>query len=260
MNRRLSPRETLVGASLKLGVIASGMLGITQHSVDLTGGFVDSIFVAYTTQTNIWAAATCLVFLSIDLSTRGTRRLPQWLYVIKYVATTSILLTWFGFAVLLSPTVPIEYLVSPSNIFLHNLTPILALLDFVLFDRQYDPYGKPALFTLIMPIAYVLFFIAAYELTGRLPAPYFFLDYQKCGWLRIGADGIGVVYWVLMLSVVLIGMGAGILDLRGQCREKPVVFSVIVIAAMLGLSVVCALISLLLPASQIVRSNGPLPH
>ena len=63
--------------------------------------------------------------------------LPQCLYVIKYMFTTSVLLTRMVSGVLLTLTMSIAYLVSLSNILLHNLTPSLALLDFILFDREY---------------------------------------------------------------------------------------------------------------------------
>ncbi len=238
MEGQLSRREVLLGVCLKLGVIASCVLGILQHSVDVSQGFMDSIFMAFTTQSNIWAAAICFVFLSIDLVTSGRRGVPRWLYVLKYMATTSVLLTWIVFAVLLSPTVPIGYLVSPSNLLLHNLTPMLALLDFVLFDREYNPPKAHALFGLVMPLGYMVFFFGAYELSGRLPVPYFFLDYRTVGWLSVGADGIGVVYWVLILVGVLLGIGVGILDLKQQCRRRPLRCAVTVVAGMVGLSVV----------------------
>jgi len=246
MNGQLSRRELLVGACLKVGVIASCVLGILQHSVDVSQGFMDSIFMAFTTQSNIWAAAICLVFLCIDLVTRGRRGVPRWLTIVKMMATTSVLLTWIVFAVLLSPTVPISYLVSPSNVLLHNLTPMLALLDFVLFDRGYNPRKRHALFGLIIPLAYMVFFFAVYELSGRLPVPYFFLDYRTLGWLSIGANGIGVVYWMLILVGVVLGMGVGMLELKERCQTELLRCAVMVVAGMVGLSVVFGIVGVAL--------------
>jgi hypothetical protein len=247
VNHQPSPTEVLAGIGLKLGVIASCVLGIMQHSVDISEGFMDSIFMAFTTESNIWVAAMCFVFLCIDLVTKGRRGVPQWLYAVKYMTTTSVILTWLAFAVLLSPTMNVGYLVSPSNILLHNVTPMLAVLDFILFDGNYDPPRKPSSFALVMPLAYGLFFFAAYELSGRLPVPYFFLDYKTYGWLRVDARGIGVVYWILVLSAVLLGIGGGILNLKKRCHEKPLTCSMLVLAAMPGLSLVFALISVLRP-------------
>jgi len=238
------------GFVLKLAVIASCVLGIMQHSVDLSQGFMDSIFMAFTTESNIWAAAICFVFLCIDLVTQGKRSVPQWLYAIKYMATTSVILTWLVFAVLLTPTMNVRYLVSPSNILLHNVTPMLAVLDFVLFDRAYDPPRRQSLFALVLPLAYMMFFFAAYELSGRLPVPYFFLDYKRYGWLGIGARGIGVLYWVLILSGVLLGLGVGILSLKKRCPGKPLTCFLIVTVVMPGVSLVFALLSVLLPGAS----------
>jgi len=173
---RLSAKKLSVGTGLKLGVIASSVLDIAQYSPDLSRGFLDSILMAFTTESNIWVAAVCFMFLGIDLVTNGKRGVPQ----------------------------------------------------------ENRPSKKHALLALVMPLAYLLFFFAAYELTGRLPVPDFFLDYETYGWLRIGASGIGVVHWVLVLVDVLLGIGVGVVKLRARCQETPLRRSITVIAAMLG--------------------------
>ena len=68
-----SAKEVCIGTGLKCGVVASCVLGIGQHSLDTSRGFMDSIFMAFTTESNIWVAGVCFVFLGIDLVTKGKR-------------------------------------------------------------------------------------------------------------------------------------------------------------------------------------------
>jgi hypothetical protein len=229
---------------LKLGVITSCVTGILQHDVTLSGGFMNSIFKAFTMQSNIWVASICFVFLIATLFARGKTALPDWLYVLKFMFTTSVLLTWFVFAVLLTPLMPAAYLVSSSNLFLHNLTPILALLDFTNFETEYLPRKKQIWTVLIMPLLYMIFFFSAYALTGELPVPYFFLDYQTLGWFSFGSLGPGVVYWIGMLLLVLLGLGGLARELKSRCQEQPLRVSLAALALMIGLPLASALISL----------------
>lgn len=239
-------RQKNIAASvlLKLGVAASCWIGINQHDVSLSGGFMDSIYKAFTMQSNIWIAAICLVFLGFDWINKGTRKIPQWLHAIKFMFTTSVLLTWLVFAVLLTPMMNLNYLLSPSNLFLHNITPMLALLDFINFDQDSKVNRSHLGLGLVMPLLYMIFFFSAYEITGKLPVPYFFLDYKKLGWVGFGAEGFGVVYWVGLLLLVLIGIGAAVLKLKSTAGRRPFMVSGVVVVGMACSSIIFSLMSL----------------
>jgi len=223
-----------VSATLKLGVVASCCIGIAQHDLGLSRGFMDSILKAFTMQSNIWIAAGCLVFLTFEIAQRGARRVPAWLHALKFMFTTSALLTWIVFAVLLAPTMNRAYLLSPSNLCLHNLTPALALLDQINLDADSPMAAKRLWLTLIMPLLYTVAFFMAYEITGELPVPYFFLDYRAYGWFGVGPDGIGVLYWIALLGAVLIGIGAAVRRLQAAAQRRPLATSAIAVLAMMG--------------------------
>jgi hypothetical protein len=243
---KLSMSQTKLAVSIlfKLGVMVSCWIGINQHDLSLSDGFMDSIFKAFTMQSNIWMAVICLVFLGFDWIQKGNRKIPQWLHAIKFMFTTSALLTWLVFAVLLTPMMNINYLLSPSNLFLHNLTPILALLDFIIFDQDSRISHRHLGLGLIMPLLYAIFFFSAYEITGKLPVPYFFLDYKKLGWVGFGAEGIGVAYWVGLLLLALIGIGAVALKLKVTAERRPLLVSGVVLVGMVSLSIIFSLVSL----------------
>lgn len=236
--------RSILSIALKLGIIASCCTGLFQHDLGVSGGFMRSIFKAFTMQSNIWVAAICFVFLIYELFARAKGPLPDWLYVLKFMFTTSVLLTWIVFAVLLTPFMNAAYLLSTSNLCLHNLTPVLALLDFINFDTGYTPRRKPLWSATIMPLLYTLFFFTAYEITGEPPVPYFFLDYKTLGWFSVGAGGLGVAYWIVILLLVLLGLGAAAFKLKALCRAKPLAVSLGTIAVMTGLPLVSAVVSL----------------
>lgn len=214
------------GTALKLGVIVSCFLGIFLQITAKGGSFMSSapIFLYFTIQSNIWIAVICAVFLIADLARKGRGPVAGWLYVLKFMFTVSVLLTFVVFAVLLAPLMPRSYLLSPSNIFLHDITPILALLDFILFDYRYTGRGRHMFFGTIMPLGYGVFVLLLSRLAGvrfnGAAAPYFFLDYEKLGWFRIGPGGPGVAYWFAMIALVVLGIGFTLLKIKEARRRK----------------------------------------
>jgi len=224
MKTELSKTTWTVGLWLKLGVIVSAYTGIASHFEPNGGSFMgsDSVFLYYTIQSNIAIAAICLIFLVIDALGNGHRSIPNWLYAAKFTATVGILLTFLVFSLLLIPLVPPGYLTSKSNIFLHNLAPLLALADFLLCDTAYRSTRRHTWLGLILPGAYLIealaLSFAGVRFSGKL-VPYFFLDYQELGWLRISAEGIGVVYWVLLLNLALLGIGFGLLWVKEKRKN-----------------------------------------
>lgn len=225
--------QSIRSIGLKTAIVASALVGVWQHKPDLSNGFMNSVYKAFTIQSNLWIAGASLVLISLELlhllpgrqnmpipGTNGI--IPAWLRVLRFMFLTSILLTWSVFAVLLTPFQTRSYLFSPSNILLHNLTAILALLDYLLDSREAGIHPRALPTALIMPLAYTIFFVSAYEITGRLPVRYFFLDYQKYGWFKVGNGGIGVMYWILILLCVLLALGALVRRLRRLAGKRPI--------------------------------------
>ncbi len=78
--------------------------------------------------------------------------------------------------------------------------------------------------TLIMPLLYTIAFFGAYEITGELPVPCFFLDYRVYGWFRVATKGMGVLDWIVF-AVVLIGVGAAARRLQAGAQRRPLAIS-----------------------------------
>lgn len=223
-------RQKVIGNILKICIILSCTAGIVLHIVNDDSGFMNRIFLAFTIQSNIWIALICMVFLLTGLIIKK-HAIPEWLHILKFMFTVSILLTYLVFAVLLTPFMHWSYLISLSNILLHTITAILALADFLLDSYVYATKKRTLVTTgLIMPFLYSIFFFIYYEITNQMPVPYFFLDFKKYGWFNIGQQGISVIYWMAVLCAVLVLTGYVILWLKeknNNISKRTVIYAAI---------------------------------
>ena len=208
---------------LKTAVLLLGVLGqaasIRQHHF-MSGNH----FLYYTNLTNAFIILLMAALILYDWKARRTgepMELPGWLQQARFILTTAILLTFVGFSLLLIPLVDRDYLLSPSNLLVHNAVPLLAGVDYVLFSGQ---DSKPRIWTaLVGPSVYVLFALAlalgGHRFHGSV-APYFFLDYEKLGWLKAEEGRLGVVYWLIILGALQLLIGRILAGLRRLVSNK----------------------------------------
>lgn len=239
----MNQRKLRIG--LNLAIIFSCLIGVLLQllgSANFMGAAL-VIFRAFTVQSNVWVAVIATVFLVADLKHKYD--IPQWIYHLKYMFTVSILLTYTVFAVILSPVMTSIYLWSPSNWFLHSFTPIFSLASFLLLDAKHIKRGKPVLLALIMPIGYAIFFLSYYHLVGSQPVSYFFLDYKVLGWFTISSSGLGVAYWIMLISLLILGFGYGVVYALHRLKNERTKTKIILFVAisMLGLSLMMTLLN-----------------
>jgi len=91
-----------------------------------------------------------------------------------------------------------------QNVLLHTVTPLLALLDWLLVGVE-RPRWRWAAAWLTYPLAYLVFTLARGALVHRYPYP--FLDVGPLGYAGVGivAAVLCLVFWLLGLLVVAVG-------------------------------------------------------
>jgi len=183
----------------------------------------------FTIQSNIWILITMIIFLiyAILEVVRGPKEIPLALRKMKFVFTVSITLTFIVFALLLSPWMPISYLTSPSNICIHFLAPIMAIIDFLYFDQPFMHKKTTFLWGSIPPLYYLAFaMICSFSGVAFYPdgttVPYFFLNYEKLGWFRIDSSGFGVVYWFILLCGMVLLISWGSIKIQAKIHKAKV--------------------------------------
>lgn len=186
----------------KLFLFATSFVGILIQTGILEGEFNYHIFNYYTLISNL----LCMIYFLLDavyLSKKNKTLFPKF----KGVLTMGIVVTGIVFHFLLSKTLfDMGTTYKISNILLHYVVPIGAILDYLLFDKKgtYN-YKSPFLWVLLPDLYYV------YVLVGRLfnidfsidtvsNFPYYFIDYELIGINK-------VIMYVLILNVAFIALG-----------------------------------------------------
>ena len=193
-------------------ILIVGVLGIvfTAKSTDFMGGSV--IFNYFTVRSNVFAILMALIFLCNEVVLLIFKKsfINQVLLYLKFTATIAVTLTFIVFFTMLAPLVGINYFLSFNNFSLHAIVPILAIVDFILFDTDINLTYQKSLIGTAMPLYYVFFVYIGVPFNlqygENLKFPYFFMDYETNGFLF--EKGFGVIPWIIVLFVVVSGLCA----------------------------------------------------
>lgn len=187
----------------------------------------------FTTLSNVFILIMLLIFLIKDIKHKDKRNI---LYLIKYLATISISLTFFVFLFILAPANPDGFIESYKlyhygSLCLHFITPLLAIMDFFMFDYKYESKKIHSILATFPPLLYIIFVIILSSLGIRwhsMKAPYNFLNYgSKVGWFGINISeygetsvGIGVFYMIIILLILFIILGILFLDTKDKIKRR----------------------------------------
>jgi hypothetical protein len=164
-------------------------------------------FVYFTTQSNTLVGC-CFAWAALDpwLPRRAAPRPGAFL---RGAVTLYVMVTFLVFHLVLANPASGFSEGAPQfgpvqNVLLHTVTPLLALLDWLLVGIQW-PRWRWALMWLAYPLAYLGFALVRGVFVHRYPYP--FLDVKSLGYGGVGAvaSALCVVFWLLGLLVVAVG-------------------------------------------------------
>ena len=201
--------KKILSIVIKSALIIIGVLGII-FTASMAGGFMGTsyTFHYFTVQSNITIIAITAVFLVNELLPK--KFVNQILYYIKFAFTIAITITFIVFFTMLLPAVSLDYILSFNNFSLHAIVPILAMVDFFLFDTDIDMTYPKSLFGLGMPLYYLAYYFIGLPLgfvyDGKgTRAPYSFLNFDESG-VFFEKGTVGVVPWCIILGVAMAGL------------------------------------------------------
>ncbi|HPJ01652.1 MAG TPA: Pr6Pr family membrane protein [Candidatus Limiplasma sp.] len=200
---------------LRAVLLACCIIGMREGFFPPEGGFINLEKMLYFTyQSNVWVLLLTVIYLvpGILSLAKGTVRIPRALHIARYSVAVAITITFLVYWLFLSPAFSAAENLSVSNQMKHTVVPLLFILDFLTLNKG-APMSKPStLWALFLPLYYFVLSMVIpaiwpnhlYEYGGRYP--YFFLNLDKYGWFGTGA-GIGVFWWLLILSGVILVIG-----------------------------------------------------
>lgn len=176
--------------------------------------------------------------ISDETTTWKDTKTNAW-YIFKFMMTISIAVTFTLYLCFLAPTNKLGFIGAymsngASSLCVHFITPLLAILDFVLFDYLFRSKRSHVLFSTIPPLAYVAFSVFLGKVVGvrwgehAMIAPYNFLNYgAKAGWFGFAPDtfnsttlGIGVAYLLIIFTLIFICLGFVFLAIKNARARK----------------------------------------
>lgn len=201
-------KNRFISAGFKLIYLAGAIYGVLLN-LFAPGAEVSSVLSFYTMQSNLLCIALTLFLLACDLADIDCHKNRVY-SVFRFCAVTCILLTFILYHAVLQPQMSAEYpeyfgRFSLLDTLLHTYTPLMMLLDYLLFDEKglfrwwYAPLAAA------VPLLYAAY-VAVYSSTGGIfvsydrvqRVPYFFLDYQSLGMGR-------TALWCLLILAGTIG-------------------------------------------------------
>lgn len=224
---------------IKLGIVLKG-IAIVASVYGMCRSAAGIMFLTYFTNlSNIFVDLVLGYFLYFNIkSLTGKKEIKfgNTAYRIKFLATISITLTFLVFMLILAPNNPGGFLYAYfrngcGSFGVHFLNPLLAILDFCLFDYEFISTKNDAFYGIIPPIVYVVFIMLLSILGVRwddvMYAPYNFLNYGAgAGWFGFDLSktsnvsfGIGVFYMIILLILIFIGLGKLFLWIKDQRRK-----------------------------------------
>ena len=206
------PRQTthtVIEILFKPLLIFFSVTGIVLQ-VRLDGGFFSTnVYLYFTILSNALTAIVFFVFFWLDIIERiaGKHIIPHWMLTLKYMMTSAMFLTLFVSAVLLMPFKDQTYLFSMKNLCQHIFAPLIALLDFLIFDRDFKIGKWTFALSFVFPLIYLtmtfLLSINPIRYSNGSNFPYYFLDYRTHGWWALPPNGLGVFWWLIIVAVML---------------------------------------------------------
>ena len=191
------------------------LAGILLNVVHTTS--ISAILSYYTLQSNI----VCLImFLGIIIAmmSKNNYRTNNIYYLLKGGTIMAILITGITYQIALAPNnfyMDISYTMRTerywANLLVHVISPILVLLDYVLFDEKGNfKYYYPIIW-LFLPLSYVIYVYSYsarggsfYGIGGSREFAYIFLDYNKIGYSGVFKSIIIIAILILLVSYLFV--------------------------------------------------------
>ena len=164
-------------------------------------------FKYYTVDSNILIGISSLILVIYELLLikHKLKKIPNYVYIFKMIATTSVTLTMLITLFYLAPYFGNKFyeLYINSNLLFHLIIPILAIISFTIFEKTKIDYKHTFLsvsFTLIYGIFYIINILTHLK-NGKIVK-----EYDWYGFTNNGDNPIALVFLLILIITYLISL------------------------------------------------------
>ncbi len=114
----------------------------------------------YTGLSNLFIGVVCLLCALYRIIYK-VDKIPKWLFIIKIVFISQITITFFITALYLSPQLGADWwmLYNNAGLFNHLITPVLAMVTFLFFEKKVDIKWYECFYSIIPIVLYAVIYI-----------------------------------------------------------------------------------------------------
>lgn len=204
-------------------VILSLLAGILINVIKTSS--ISAILSYYTLQSNIICFIVFFCIVYMELKKKDYK--SDVYYLVKGAITIAILITGITYICALAPTgFQMDFQQKSlanktiSNLLVHVVSPILVTLDYFLFDEKGHFKRYYPIIWLFIPFDYMLYVYTYsssggmfFNIGGSKKFAYFFLDYEKIGY-------IGVAKWIALITSCILFISCLLVWFDKKMRDK----------------------------------------
>lgn len=155
----------------------------------------------FTNLSNIFVAIASSILLAFNIKNlvKDEYSYPKWLILLKFTSTVAVTVTFLTVVFFLGPLTAIYgetgyfSMFAHNNFFLHFLSPVLAIVSFILFERLDDFKFKYTVFGIIPIFLYSIVYFIMVVLVGE----------TNGGWPDFYGFTFGGYSWAAVISVIV---------------------------------------------------------
>lgn len=164
------------------------------------------MFKFFTVDSNIFLGVISLIMIIYEIKYLRKKiiEIPNFVYILKLVGTSSIALTFLITLFFLCPQYGFYSLYNNSNLFFHLTIPVLAIISYLFFEPHNNKY-KYAVYGIIPVLVYSIYYTSMVLLhlnDGGLT-----LKYDFYGFLKGNINNIYIVMPIIYIISYLISLG-----------------------------------------------------
>lgn len=201
-------------------LIFTALLGVYLQA-KLDGGFFSTnVYLYFTIFSNTGTSIIFFVFLIFEIAERINKKLylKPFMFTIKYMFTASLSITLVIAAILLAPFKDQAYLFSIKNLTVHIFAPLLAVIDFLIFDKRFRVKWYTSFLGLVLPATYslltLILSIRGVHYSNGTIYPYYFFNWRELRWWTFSKSQLGVAWWLIIIGLVSLILSSALIFIK----------------------------------------------